>query len=283
MPVHHDAETLRLGRSAWRNLELLHVVGYFAPETQAAYEALGLQGRMGYFASRSAPMGPVDAPITVATFYVFAPRAVGSVLPQAWSIASPEEVTQARYQGVAAALRRILDDVDVEEAAALARTACEALSCQGRPLYAAYTSLPWPDEPLMQLWHAATLVREHRGDGHVAALVQAGLGPLEALVLSGLASGSTEFLRKRRGWTPEEWEDTRSSLREQGLLDDALQLSDDGQALVTALEEGTERAAAEGWTHLGPEGTGRLVELVTPLSRAVVADEHTPEWLGRRH
>jgi len=282
MPVHHDDEMLRLGRKAWANLELLHVVGYFAPETQAAYEALGLRGRAGYFASRSAPMGAVDAPVTVATFYVFAPRAVDSVLPSAWSVASPEEVTQARYEGVATALHRILGDVDVREAAALARTACEALTPQGRPLYAAHTSLRWPDEPLMQLWHAATLVREHRGDGHISALVQAGLPALEALVLNGLAAGNTEFLQQRRGWTPEEWADTQASLREQALLDDALQLSADGRALVAALEVGTERAAAEGWTHLGPAGTARLVELVTPLRRAVVADDHTPEWLSHR-
>ncbi|MDQ3628419.1 MAG: hypothetical protein M3419_06375 [Actinomycetota bacterium] len=281
MPVDHDDEILHLGRKAWGSLELLHVVGYFAPETQAAYEALGLKGRAGYFASRSAPMGEVDAPMTVATFYVFAPRAVASVLPQAWSVAPPEQVTRARYEGVAAALHRIVGDVDVDEAVALVRTACGALTPQGRPLYAAHTSLPWPDEPLMQLWHAATLVREHRGDGHVAALVHAGVGPLEALVLNGLAAGNTEFLQKRRGWTSEEWADTRASLREQGLLDGE-QLSADGQTLVAALEVDTERAAAEGWAHLGAEGTARLVELVTPLRRAVLADEHTPHWLAAR-
>lgn len=281
MPVHHDDEILALGRKAWGNLELLHVVGYFAPEPQAAYEALGLRDRAGYFASRSAPLGAVDAPVAVATFYVFAPRAVGAVLPHAWSVASPEQVTQARYEGVAAALDRILGDVDIQEAVVLARTACEALAPQGRPLYAAHTSLPWPDEPLMQLWHAATLIREHRGDGHVAALVQAGLGPLEALVLNGLAAGNTEFLQKRRGWTAQEWEATRASLVQQGLLDGG-RLSADGQALVTALEVGTERAAAPGWAHLGPTDTSRLVELLTPLRRAVLGDEHTPDWLRNR-
>lgn len=282
MPVHHPEDVLRRGRKAWGNLEILHVVGYFAPETQAAYETLGLKGRAGYFASRSAPMGAVDAPMTVATFYVFAPRAVEGVLPAAWSAAAPEQVTQARYDGVAAALHRILGDVEVEEAAALARTACAGLSLQGRPLYAAHTSLPWPEEPLMQLWHAATLIREHRGDGHVAALVQSGLGPLEALVLNGLAAGNTEFLEKRRGWKPEEWTATRSSLQDQGLLDDAAALSEEGRVLVAEVELGTERAAAEGWVHLGAEPTARLVELVTPLRRAVLADEHTPDWLGRR-
>lgn len=282
MPLHHDEEILRLGRKAWGNLELLHVVGYFAPETQAAYEGLGLRGRAGYFASRSAAMGAVDAPMTVATFYVFAPRAVAGVLPEAWAVASPEQVLRARYDGVAAALHRILGDVDAAEAAALARTCCDGLSPQGRPLYAAHTSVPWPQEPLMALWHAATLIREHRGDGHVAALVQAGLAPLEALVINGLAAGNTDFLEKRRGWKPEEWAATRVALREEGLLDDEQQLSVDGKALVAALEVGTERAAAEGWAHLGPTGTARVIELVAPLRRTVLASPGMPDWLGRR-
>jgi len=258
----HDPAILEVGRKAWGNLELLHVVGYFA--------------------SRSAAMGAVDAPMTVATFYVFAPRAVEGVLPQAWSVASPEQVTQARRDGVAAALQRVLGDVDVEEAVTLARTACEALTAPGRPLYAAHTSLPWPQDPLMQLWHAATLIREHRGDGHIAALVQAGLGPLEALVINGQVAGNTEFLQKRRGWAPEEWAATRASLHEQGLLNDALQLSEAGHAMYAGLELQTERAASPGWAHLGLAGTERLVELVKPLRLAVQADEHTPDWLGRR-
>jgi len=295
MSARTDDQMVRLARSCWGALESLHVIGYFAVETAQAYEAIGLRSRTGYFASRSAAMGPVTAPMTQATFYVFAPRTVEAALPAAWSVATPDAVTQARRQGVEAALHRILDPVlveaSVDEAVGLARTATEGLTPGGRVLYAAHSALTWPTAPMLQLWHAATLIREHRGDGHVNALLHADVAPLEALVISGIASGNTAFLRERRGWTGDEWTATRASLAEQGLLVSALDttsgaatdtLSPAGQELRSGLEQQTDRAAVEGWAHLGADGSRRLLDLVAPLRDAMLAAPDLPEWIGKR-
>lgn len=280
----------KAARRAWSSLEVLHVTGYFAPEPRERYKALGLRPSLAYFAARSAPMGPVPAQVTVATFYVFSPTLVGAALPAAWSVASPAKVLQARHDGVTAALRRVLDGIDpaeLAEATDLALTACAGLPMAGRPLYAGHASLPLPDDPLLRLWHAATLLREHRGDGHVAALVHAGLDPVEALVTGGAASGTTPFLRSTRGWTDEEWAAGEQRLRERGLLEpdsgsSGVQLTPDGLALRAAVEAQTGLAALPGWAHLGEQGTTRLVELARPWRDAVLAAGVLPAELTRR-
>jgi hypothetical protein len=270
-----------LGRRCWAALETVHVIGYFAPEPAAAYRELGLKGRAAYFAARSAPMGPVPAQVTVATFYVFAPALVERAIPAAWDIASPTEVLAARHSGIVATLHRVLGDPDVDEALELAKTACAALSVPGRALYAGHASLPWPDDPLLGLWHAASLLREHRGDGHVAALLLSGLDPVEAAITGGLASNTTEFARSTRGWTDGEWPAGEARLRERGLIDSA-GLTEAGTALRSQLEEQTDRAAEVGWRHLGAEGAARLLELVRPLRRSLLASGIFPASLTQR-
>lgn len=282
MVAHVDDETAALARQCWGTLDTLHAVVYFAPEPRQRYQALGLDGRTGYFASRSAAMGAVGAAPTIAAFYSFAPRAVEAALPSAWSRTTPQAVTTARLDGVLAALHRLLGEPEVDEAVALARAACAGLTAAGRPLYAAHSTLDWPSHPLLLLWHAATLLREHRGDGHVSALLTAGIGPLEALVISGIASGNTEFLERSRGWTPEEWASTRAALVANGLLDSGDTLSERGRSLRATLEAQTDRAAAEGWARLGAVGSRRLLELTAPLRAAVLAGPDLPGWLGRR-
>src|SRR5947209_6698022 len=179
-----------LPRQAHRALEPLHTLVYFVPEGAERYAALGVTGGMrGYFASRSAPLGIVPPEVVVATFYNFAPTQVAKAIPSVWEVTTPEQVLAARLDTVDAAMTRLLgDDLRSEamaEAAALAREAAEAAATTGivgRALFAAHASLPWPDAPHLQLWHAATLLREHRGDGHIAALVLAGLSGAEAAV-----------------------------------------------------------------------------------------------------
>jgi hypothetical protein len=271
-----------LAHEGWLALETLHALSYFAPETAESLAEIGIVGRDGYFAARSAAMGAVDPGVTVATFYVFAPRAVEASLPAVWSTAAPAEVLRARYAGVRGALHRLLGDPDVSEAATLAAELCEGLGVHGRPLFAGHASVAWPDEPLMQLWHAATLVREHRGDGHVNVLLHAGVRPLDALVLNGLVCGSTDFMERRRGWTQEEWADARAGLVARRLLTPDHQLSDQGRALTEHVEDQTEQAALEGWQHLGEARARRLVELLRPVRAAVVTDPALPGWLARR-
>jgi len=279
---HADDPIPALARRCWAGLETLHVVAYFAPEPAAAYRALGLSGRAGYFASRSAPMGPVPAGVTVATFYVFAPALVQRSILSAWEITTPVAVLTARHTGVTEALHRVLGEPDIGEALELARTACAGLTAPGRPLYAGHAALPWPTDELLALWHAASLLREHRGDGHVATLLQAGLDPVEAIVTGGLMAGTTGFMRTSRGWTDAEWAAGEDRLRERGLLGpDGLTAA--GTALRRDLETSTDRAAEIGWRHLGADGAARLLELVRPLRRTLLeGDVFPPELLARR-
>jgi len=276
-----------LARRCWAALDLLHTVLYFAPEPAEEYQAVGLRGRAGYFASRAAPLGPVPPSVVAAMFYVFSPPLVEQVIPSAWVRAEPSVVLEARYRGIGRALRRILgrpgEDPDLLEAEELVRRACAGLTPAGRPLYAAHAALPWPEDPLLALWHGATLLREHRGDGHVAALLLVGLDPVEALVTGGLSTGTTDFLKATRGWTEQEWSAGEDRLRARGLLDEAGGLTPAGVALRAEVESRTDRAALEGWRHLGVEGAERLLGLVQPLGRRVHdADLFPAGWQPRR-
>ncbi len=264
-----DDELLPLSRKAWGDLEVLHVVGYFAPEVSEAYTGLGLHPRLSYFPSRAAAFGEAGPGLTVATFYVFAPWLVEAALPAAWETTTPAAVVEARRAGMAQVLSRILGDPDVGEALAIARDVCAGLAPQGRPLYAAHAELSWPEDDLLALWHAATLVREHRGDGHVSVLQAAGLDPVEATVLGGLYSGTTGFLRKTRGWSDEEYAAAGDRLRERGWLDVDGGFTELGSAERQGIEDATDRLALEGWAHVGAERTARLHTLVRPLREAI--------------
>lgn len=284
-------ELLAQGHRAWSRLDAFHVIGYFATETRERYKALGIRPTYAYFASRVAPMGAVPAEVCAAVFYVFNPQLVAQALPGAWAVASPEQLLAERYAGNREALLRVLSEVAaepgygdrLEEAAALARRACQALPLAGRPLGAAYAALPWPDDPLMALWQAAGVIREHRGDGHVAALLHAPLDPVEAILTSGLDTGTTAFMRATRGWGDDAWTAAAERLRERGLLrsgPDGDVLTDAGTALRRTLEARTDEAASAAWTSLGLDDTVRLGELVRPLTRAVVTSGVLPPGLG---
>jgi hypothetical protein len=266
-----DPELVALSRQAWGALETLHVVGYFAPEVRSRYVDLGLHPELSYFPARAAALGPAGPALTIATFYVFAPWLVEAALPAAWETVTPEQLVDARRAGMADALGRVLGEPDVAEALALAREVCQALTPQGRPLHAAHAALRWPQDDLVALWHAATLVREHRGDGHVAVLQHAGLDPVEATVLGGLHASTTRFLRRTRGWSDDEYDAASTRLRRRGWLDDEGRLSPEGRAERQRIEDDTDRLALEGWAHLGVEGTSRLHQLLEPLREQVVA------------
>jgi hypothetical protein len=265
-------------RRAHRVLETYHGFLYFAPEAEQRYEALGItHRRAGYFAARSAALGAVPAEVVIATFYNFSPSLVRRAIPSVWEVTTPERVVAARFDAADAGLRRVLGDAisspEMIEAAKLAQTATEAADVVGRPLYAAHASLPWPDEPHLQLWHAATLLREHRGDGHLAALVLARLAGAEAAATHA-ATGVVpdELLRLTRGYSEEEWAAVKAGLRDRGLLDADGAITETGQALRATIELQTDAAAAAPYEHLGEQPTARLIELVRPWSRALAAE-----------
>lgn len=262
-------------RKTWRTLEPFHGVVYFAPEAADAYEGVGLESRMGYFASRAAPMGAVPAEVVIATFYNFEPGLVRSAIPAAWDLATPETIVAARFEAMDVILRRLLgeaiDGAAVVEALELARRAAAACAPEGRPLYAGHASLAEPDEPHLALWHNVTLVREFRGDGHLAALVGAGLSGCEALVVHA-ASGEApvDMLRATRAWSDEAWRAAEDGLRSRGWLDADGALTDVGLAGRAEVEDRTDDMALAPWQALGDEGSTRLRELVRPYSKAIV-------------
>ncbi|RKT57219.1 SCO6745 family protein [Saccharothrix australiensis] len=256
-------------RDLWLRFETYHDVTYFTPESRAVTDALGCRGGwMGYFGMRAAPLGAAAPETVTAAFFSFHPRRVARALPDAWRVASPEEFLAARLRGVDGALRRLLPSLDVAEAAELAVRAASAAPLPGRVLGAANAALPLPDEPHLALWQACTTLRESRGDGHVAALVAAGLTACEALVLYGADKGlDAAYLRAARGWDEDEWRAAEASLAARGLLADGLTPA--GRALRADVERRTEEAAAAPWRALGEAGTARFVALMTPIALAL--------------
>jgi hypothetical protein len=267
-----------VSRKMWATLEPYHAIVYFAPEAVTAWESLSFpHRRMGYFASRSAAMGQVVSAVVAATFYNFNPSLVGRFIPAAWEIAHPDRVIEARYRAADAALRRILADaLDSSEMECAARVASEAAdSCptNGRPLSAAHADLSPPDDDHLRLWHALTVLREYRGDGHVQALVSGGLSGLESVV-SYASTGEqfdAAFYRRSRGWSDAEWATGEESLRSRGWIDPEGALTDIGRAGREMIEAQTDRLAIAPWEAVGAEAADRLRATVRPWSRAIVA------------
>ena len=265
-----------LARKMHRTLEPYHGFVYFAPEPAAAYAALGLtDNRMGYFASRSAALGPAPAEVVIATFYNFSPDLVRRAIPAAWALATPAQVLAARLEGVDQGLRAILGDPAADpaviEAAALARRAAEACTLDGRPLHAAHRSLDWPTEPHLVLWHALTLLREFRGDDHIACLVEQEISGLEALVIHA-ATGEVPraALQSTRARSDEEWALATDRLIDRGWLNTDGTATEAGRSHRLDLEARTDALAMAPWSDLGAPACDRLRELVRPLSRAIV-------------
>ena len=265
-----------VSRKMLRTMEPYHGMIYFVPEAGDAYQRIGLSGRrMGYFASRAAAMGPVPADVVIATFFNFFPALVRRAIPAAWERASPQAVLDARRGAADTALRRMLgptvDSAEMTEAAGLAREAVNGCVPEGRPLYAGHASLPWPDTPHLVLWHAQTLLREFRGDGHVAALVTEGLTGPEALVIheatGDIAPG---ILQASRAWPDAEWLAAKERVRARGWLADDGTLTAAGRASRDAVEARTDELALVCWDRLGEDACTRLRQLVRPFSRAIV-------------
>ncbi|RRO18110.1 hypothetical protein EIL87_07590 [Saccharopolyspora rhizosphaerae] len=277
----------KIARHAKAALELIHAMIYFAPEAEDRFTKLGLKpGRMSYYAGRSAAMGPVGAGVVAATFYNFNPVSVAKSIPAAWDIASPSDVLDARLDAADTALHRLLGDEvlasdDVTEAAELARIASEGCSPEGKPLYAGHADLDWPEPPHLKLWHAVTLLREFRGDGHIAALQQADLSGIQSLVLhSGTRGGFTpEAARTLREWSEQEWAEAIEQLRERGLVTADGTITDEGKQYREDVETRTDQLAMAPWTHLGEERTATLVEKGGKLSKALAEAGALPKNL----
>lgn len=267
-----------------RRIDIIHSISYFIPDVAQRFGALGMTGRMPYFAARSAPMGAVSAATVGATFYSFNPDLVAESIPAAWAIASPETVTAVRYEMLDEALPRVLPDVVGSAAFArvadLLRGAAEAIPCaDGRPLFAGHAGLPWPDSVHGRLWHAVTLLREYRGDGHIATLVANELSGLESLV-THTAAGigfSVDFARLLRGWSEERWQAAVERLHDRGLIDDAGALTHAGAELRSRIEDDTDRLAYAPWRTLADEDAADVDALADKIRAEVQAAQLFPD------
>jgi hypothetical protein len=271
-------------RRLWATLETLHDVTYFAPEVRSTGIAQGLKGFwMTYFAWRAAPLGPVPAAPVVAMFAGFHPGTVARALPDAWSRTTPQACLQARSAVSTAALREAGADPEAcGQAAAVLAPVAAAADPTGRPLGAANAALELPGDPLGRLWQLATTLREHRGDGHIAALITEGITGLQAHLLQS-ASGhipQAVLQRARIGWTDEDWAGAADALRARGLLGPGpeLALTPAGRALLDSVEARTdERAWSGGLAALGEHGIEEVLALLRPSVGAVAASGMLPE------
>lgn len=269
-----------LARRFFERLEPVHGVTYFAPEPRAALDGLGYRGFwMGYFAARSAPLGIVPAEVVAATFYNFTTERVAKAVPAVWETASPTTLLALRSESAVAALRRsgVADSEATRLAAELAARAARNAPLDGRPLYAANRALPWPDEPIAKLWHAVTLLREQRGDSHIAVLVAEGISGRECNVLHAAAGRvPREMIMRSRDYDDEQWEHYVEQLRCRGWLDDRGELTDSGRDIKQALEDRTDQLSLAPLDALTDDEITTLFAVLTPITRQVVAAGDVP-------
>jgi hypothetical protein len=277
------ADQAAVARRMWTLFEPVHAVTYFAPEALAAFKAAGLRGFWrGYFAGRAAPLGAAGPEVVTASFYNFAPAFVARALPSVWDLLSPADTLRVRREGAAAALGALLDgrESEVKTAAGLLERALDGLDYPGRPLAAANGALPAGGDDLGRLWQAASTLREHRGDGHFAAVLAADLDGAEVLVLRCGLDMSRETMQPIRGWTDEQWDAAAGRLAGRGLLDASGIITAAGRDLKATVEEATDRAALRPWANLGEAGVTELAAALTPLAIACAAVVPYPSPIG---
>jgi hypothetical protein len=267
----------------WTLFEPVHAVTYFAPEARSAFEQAGLRGFWrGYFAGRAAPLGPVNAAVVRASFFNFSPAMVARAIPAVWELISPAEALRVRQAGAAGALRALLAGLESEVTMAadlLGRAASEA-ACAGRVLAAANATLPLAGDETGRLWQAATMLREHRGDGHFAAMATADIDGCEVLVLRCGLDMRREDLQPIRGWTDEQWDAAAARLAARGWIGPDGTLTPAGRDVQATLEIATDQAAARPWARLGPAAVADLARVLTPIARACAQVVPYPSPIG---
>jgi hypothetical protein len=277
------AEAAATARSMWTLFEPIHAVTYFAPEARSAYEQAGLRGFWrGYFAGRAAPLGAASAAVVTASLFNFAPAFVARAIPGVWELVTPGEALRIRMAGATGALQSLLAGRDAEATAVadLLWRAIGELDFSGRVLAAADAALPVPQEGLARLWQAATVLREHRGDGHFSALAAADIDGCEAVVLRCCLDLRREDLQPVRGWTDHAWDEALSRLAGRGWICGDGELTSAGREAHAAVENATDWAASRPWARLGPDATAEIANVLTPLAQACASVVPYPSPIG---
>lgn len=256
---------------------------YFSQSAGAAYEELGLTGRQQYFASRGAAFGAVPAEVVIATFFNFNPEIVRETIPAAWDVADPAEIQTARMRAAGDQLAALdaLSVAELTEAIDLAGRMVAGVTDEGRPLAGANRAVPEPDDPWQRLWQRLTIVREWRGDGHVAALATAPVTALEALVLHA-ATGQVPRagLQATRQWNDEAWDAAVTALVGRGLVDADGSFTEDGRSFRHEIERRTNVAAAPLVDAIGVDDTRRLIDLLKPVQQRLIESGAFARLLG---
>jgi hypothetical protein len=271
-----------LTRALWTLFEPIHAVTYFSAQSRDALAAIGLQRYWdGYFAGRSAPVGALAGPPVTAMFSGFAPFLVDRALPAAWSVVTPAQVTEARYVGAAATLRELVPDEGLVVKAAEALTPLVAnLDLIGRPLAAGFASLPLEDDPYRRVWQLAGTLREHRGDGHVIAIVGLEIAGITTLVLRSGVDLDATSMQKARGWTDEEWAAATDRLIERGLLGADRRITPEGADLLNRAEDLTNRLALSAIAGLDDGQVREVAKALVPVAAGVTSLFPYPNPIG---
>ena len=271
--------TATIARRMYELLEPICVVTYKAEEANQELAALGHPTYWdGYFASRAAPLGRVPAEVVHAAFYSFAEGEAARHIPSAWETIPPEASIAARERGSAAYLRRILgdklaDSPGLVRAADLTTKAATSAPTEGRMMYAGMRTLPVPSDPVARLWHSGTMLREHRCDGHIAALVGARIGGTEAHVLGAIAAGihPPESAGRIHHLPKKRLAEVMDGLRERGLIDADGYFTDAGRETKQRIEALTDELAAPPYDALSPAELDELIAELEPITAVVVA------------
>ncbi|MCG3752272.1 MULTISPECIES: hypothetical protein [unclassified Amycolatopsis] len=266
-------------RRMFELLEPICLVTFFADECNEELAALGHRTYWdGYFASRAAPLGRVPAEVVHAAFYNFAEGEAARHIPSAWETIPPEASVAARERGSAASVRRILGDElagspGLVRAADLTAKAATSAPTVGRMMYAGMRTLPMPSDPVARLWHSATMLREHRGDGHIAALVSARIDGAEAHILSALEMGihPPESFGRVHHLPKKRLAAIMDGLRERGLVDAEGRFTDAGREVKQRIESLTDELAAAPYEALSAAELDELIAALEPITEKLVA------------
>jgi hypothetical protein len=271
-----------LARALWTLFEPVHAVTYFSPQSRDALAAIGLTRYWdGYFAGRSAAVGALAGPPVTAMFSGFAPFLVDRALPAVWSVTTPAQVIEARYVGASETLRALVpDEATVTAAASALAQLTRNLDLVGRPLAAGFASLPLEDDPYRRVWQLAGTLREHRGDGHVIALVSLGIAGITTLLLRSGVDLDAASMQKARGWTDDDWSAEADRLVERGLLDAARRITPAGADLLNRAEHLTNRLALSAIDGLDEGAVRDVARALVPVAGAVTSLFPYPNPIG---
>ena len=266
-----------MARRMFELVEPIGVIPYSADEPNEAMFALGFTNYWDtYFAGRAAPLGIVPAEVVDALFYNFAPGEVARHIPKVWRTTTPDAAIAARQLGCTRALRRILghrvDSPAFGRAVELLTRAATSAPVEGRPMYAALRTIPIPDDVVTRLFHAASLLREHRGDGHIAALMSQGVGGLEAHVLLALHMDMpAEKFGRIHHLPASQLASVIDGMRKRGLIGDDGWLTAEGRAVKQRVEDLTDDLASAPYENLAPAELDELTATLEPLAATLLA------------